>query len=357
MKKAFFSALAVIVATASASAGTLNLDLRADYSSVSLENAPGTPDSTRFYLRSGRLDYQGKALEDVSFRVRLSFAKSAAQNGTDAAQQAVEFAFLTHKLSDMVSLTAGRMNTDVGGFEGATSGSDLYLLSPTYTTTGAAASFTGGDPAKYYGTSNLLYMTGAKVTVSFLEGSNSLQLAGFNQKNDETTTPMDQNGPLVGAVYKGAFMDKALNFIASYHTSEGATNDSKYQWMAAGVMWASNPVAISVDYLLNDLKNDQPTSAKNEISSVVVKAAYTGLEQWVPRLDYFSSKRKNEISGTVGDIDYVGYGAVLEYKPYNDKSFRYHIAYTNIKETPIAGDDITRHEVIVGTRFLGDFLK
>lgn len=361
MKKIFISALALSTAATVAQAGPLNLDLRADYSATTYTDA-ALPDSNRFYLRTGRVDYQGKAFEDVSFRVRLSFTKSATPNGTDSMQPAAEFAYLSHKLSDMLSLTIGKMNTDVGGFEGNTSGSDLYLLSTNYnkyTGQATAAGFPSA-PAAYYGTSDMLYMTGAKLTMTFAEGTNSVQLMGMNQKNDETaaTSAMDQNGLLMGLVYKGSFMDKALNFIASYHTSEGAVVDSKYQWMAAGVMWNADPIAISVDYLLNDEKNDTGTTGKNELSSVVVKFAYTGMEQWIPRLDFFSSKRKDELSATAVDTDWTGYGAVLEYRPYNDKNFRYHLAYNNIKESPEgATDDIIKHEVIVGTRFLGDFLK
>lgn len=358
MKKFFISALAMTAVASAAHAGPINLDLRADYSANTYDKA-ALPDSNRFYLRTGRLDYQGKAFDDVSFRVRWSFAKAATVSSTDSAQQALEFAYLTHKMNDNFSLTIGKMNTDVGGFEGSTSGSDLYLLSTNYNLyTGQTTGFPS-SPATYYGTSNMLYMTGAKLTMTFAEGTNSVQLMGMDQKNDEgaATAAMDQNQMLMGAVYKGSFMEKSLNFIASYHTSEGPAKDIKYQWMAAGVMWSSDPIAISVDYLLNDEKNDTATSGKNELSSVVVKAAYTGLEQWVPRLDFFSSERKDELATAV-DTKWTGFGAVLEYRPHNDKNFRYHIAYNNIKESPDgAADDITKQEIMVGTRFLGDFLK
>lgn len=362
MKKFFMSALAITAVASAAQAGPINLDLRADYSAATYDKG-SIPDSNRFNLRTGRVDYQGKAFEDVSFRVRWSFAKNAAQNASDSAQQSLEFAYLTHKMSDMFALTIGRMNTDIGGFEGTTSGSDLYLLSSNYnlyTGQSASGSFTGTAPATYYGTSSMLYMTGAKLTMSFAEGTNSIQLMGMNQKNDEANgSTVDQNQMLMGIVYKGSFMEKTLNFIASYHTSEGPVVDTKYQWMAAGVQWAADPVTISVDYLLNDEKNDAAgAGTKNELSSIVVKAAYTGFEQWVPRLDFFSSERKDEMTVSVVDTKWTGMGAVLEYKPYNDKNFRYHVAYNNIKESPDgAANDITRHEVIVGTRFLGDFLK
>ncbi|MNL31201.1 hypothetical protein D3C87_1529770 [compost metagenome] len=53
----------------------------------------------------------------------------------------------------------------------------------------------------------------------------------------------------------------------------------------------------------------------------------------------------------------MGYGLVAEYAPKKEETFRYHIAVNQVTEMPDAGDDITRTEVLVGTRLLADFLK
>ena len=135
----------------------------------------------------------------------------------------------------------------------------------------------------------------------------------------------------------------------------GPAADDRHQFMAAGVMWNSSPIAATVDYLVADFKDDA-SGNKDMTTSIVGKLAYTGWEQWVPRLEITSTEEKREIGGDVTN-KFFGYGAVVEYRPYNDANFRYHIAYNNIKESPETGDDVTKQEVVVGARLLADFLK
>ncbi|MNT96871.1 hypothetical protein D3C72_2390670 [compost metagenome] len=77
------------------------------------------------------------------------------------------------------------------------------------------------------------------------------------------------------------------------------------------------------------------------------------MENWTPRLEITSSE--SEVA-TVKD-KFMGYGLVAEYAPKKEETFRYHIAVNQVTEMPDAGDDITRTEVLVGTRLLADFLK
>lgn len=347
--------LAATALTATAHAGSLSLDLRADYNSSTYDKST-IADSTRYYFKTGRLDYQGKALEDLSFRVRLAFNKNATTQATDNGQTSLEYAYLTHKMSEMFSLSVGKINSEIGGFEGATSGADLYLTSTFYTRSPLTASglTTGSLSPNVLGTTNLLYMTGVKGTFSF-EGQ-VIHILATDETADGSAGPAaTQNGSLYGIDWKGAFLDKALNFNVSYHTMGGPTKDDRHQFVAAGVMWNSNPVVVTAEYLMAEYKQDTP-SAKDTTTSIVAKAAYTGWEQWTPRLEVVSTEEKMEI-GASATHKIMGYGAVLEYKPYTDTNFRYHMAYSYQKESPETGDDITKQEVVVGARLLADFLK
>ncbi len=297
------------------------------------------------------MDYQGKALEDLSFRVRLSFVKAGTTQAPEGAQQALEYAYLNHKMSDFFSLTIGKFNTEFGGFEGAANGADLYLTSEYYTRTGP----NGALAANVLGTKDLLYMTGVKATFSF-EGQ-QVHLMGTNEASDGTSAGPTgtQNSQLYGIDWKGAFLEKALNFNLSYHTMAGPTKDDKHQFVAAGVMWNSSPVMASVEYLSTEFKSDA-AGKTDSLHSIVGKIAYTGMDQWTPRVEVISTEEKLEIAGA-GTNKYMGFGVVAEYKPYTDTNFRYHIAYSNVKETPEAGDDITKQEVVLGARLYADFLK
>ncbi|MGE9744951.1 porin [Bdellovibrio bacteriovorus] len=349
MKKFLIAALATTTMTSAAQAGTLNLDLRADYNSTTYDES-SQPDVSKFYFKTGRLDYMGKATEDLSFRVRLAFNKSATQL-VDSAQTAVEYAFLTHKMSDVFALSVGRFNTEFGGFEGATSGADLYLTSQFYTGRGPDGALGGAN----LGTSDLLYMTGAKGTFTF--GGHNVYLMMTNESDNATAVgpTSTQNTTMAGAVWRGAWTeDKALMTNLSYHTMNGPSDGDKHQFMTAGVMWNAKPAMVSVDYLMSEAKLD--AGEKDTVTSIVAKFAYTGWEQWTPRLEFQTSEEKLEIGGEATN-KFVGYGAVLEYKPYTDTNFRYHLAYANVKEEPEAGDDITSQEVVLGARLMADFLK
>ncbi|WP_415062335.1 porin [Bdellovibrio sp.] len=346
MKKFLIASLAMTAMAASAHAGSLSLDMRADYNSTTYKDTPTGKDSTKFYFKTGRLDYQGKATEDLSFRARLAFNKDGASKDPDKTQTAVEYAFLTHKMSDMFSLSAGKFNTEFGGFEGATSGADLYLTSQFYNTTGKSATLLG--------TANLLYMTGVKGTISY-EGQ-QFHLLATNEPDTKAGDVATQNSSMYGAVWRGAFMEKALNFNVSYHTLAGATKDDKHQFTAVGVMWNSSPMMVSVDYLMGEHKTDA-TGFKDSMNSIVGKIAYTGFEQWTPRLEVVSSEEK--IGGTTDLTNkYMGYGVVAEYKPIKDTNFRYHVAYNNItSDLDGVTDKAIKDEVVVGARLMADFLK
>lgn len=349
MKKFLIAAVATTAMTSAAQAGSLNLDMRADYNSTTYTDSSQT-DFTKFYFKTGRLDYQGKAGEDLSFRARLAFNKGAVPAKSDSTQPAVELAYVTHKMTDFFALSAGKFNTEFGGFEGATSGADLYLTSQFYTGRGPD----GGLDSQVFGTSDLLYMTGVKATVSFAD--QNIHLMATNEKMSETEASFDQNQSMYGAVWRGSFLDKAFMTNLSYHMMNGPADKDSNQFIAAGVMWNAKPIMFAVDYLMSEFKEDA-SGDKDAVTSIVAKFAYTGWEQWTPRLEFISSEEKIEIGGAETN-KFMGYGVVVEYRPYTDINFRYHLAYNNVTEQLDAGgDDPNSQEIVLGARLMADFLK
>lgn len=343
------SIIALILSTASISfAGSLNLDMRADYSSTNYEDSTQV-DSNRFYLKTGRLDYNAKVFEDISFRVRWAFNKDATPLKTDSAQKSLELAYLTHKLSDNFSLTLGRLNTEFGGFEGMNGSPDLYLTSEFYTQTGPNGALAGEN----LGTGALLYMTGLKAT--YTTDDHVFHLIATNESNDEVAAPMDQDSPMMGVVWRGNFFEKGLGTTLSYHTQKGPNSDDRHQFIAAGLMWKGTDFMAVADYLVSTFKQDA-SGDTDSVTSIVGKVAYLGWEQWMPRLEITSSEEKREIA-TAEKNKFFGVGAVVEYYPYKEKNFNYHVAYNTVEMKPETGDRVTRQELVVGTRLLADFLK
>lgn len=344
MKRIFKYALGFLLISVTGYAGTVNLDMRADYSSVTNTDL-GTPDQTRFYFKTGRLDYIGKVNEDLSFRVRWTFNKDTNRQ-VDNVQQGIELAYLTQKLSDRFSLTAGKVHTEFGGYEGGTSGADLYMLSQFYSASGKSLNLLS--------TSELLYMTGAKGTLNYQD--QVLHILATDEPDKKAGDTKEQNSTMFGAIYRGLYLDKSLGLNLSYHFLPGPSKDDKHQFTTVGVLWDSSPVKVTVDYLMNEYKQDS-TGYKDSLNSLVAKVAYTAWEKWTPRIAFISTE---ETIGAASDKTnrYTGYEAVFEYKPYKDTHFRYHVAYNNMKST---GDDFpkdgTREEIIVGARLMADFLK
>lgn len=362
MKTLFFSILALAIG-ASAQAGSISLDFRADHNSTTYTDS-SLSDFNKFYFKTGRIDFQGKATDDVSFRVRFAFNKDATTTNTvDGVQAATDYAYLSDKVSDWFTLTVGKFNTEVGGFEAAAASADQYLLSESYTKalltdTGIAGlSAATGYGVNVIANKDVHYLTGVKATFTF--NGQTVHIMATDKPASTVgaagSTSTNQNSSLMGAAWKGLFLEKALSLNLSYHTMEGPSTNDKHQFMAAGFMWNSAPITFSTEYLTTEFKEDA-SSNKDSINSIVAKLAYTGIENWLPRLEFTSSEVKREIGGDITNR-FMGYGAVLEYKPYPDTTFRYHIAYNNITEKPDTGSDIKKDEVVVGARLMADFLK
>lgn len=351
----------VIAFSAVAHAGSINYDFRMDMNGTDYNDAAGKPDFGKFYFKTGRVDFKGKLNDSLTYQLRWAYTKSQTITARDSAPSGVELGYLTHKMNDMFSLSLGKFNTEIGGFEAATPGPDLYLTSASYNKTSAVA-IAG---TKNGSTSDLLYNTGAKLSFSFAEQTQTLNLIVTDNISDSTNgvgnTDFNQNRGLLGVVWKGAFMEKALNFMVSYHTvSPQTTNTAAFNakdvhnFIGAGVKWDSDPMAVVVDYLTTSFKDDA-LSQTDSLNTVVAKFIYK-MGMFTPRIEATMTEEKREIGGTATN-KYNGIGVAVEYKPTED-NFRYHLAYaTYTDKLDGATDDRIRQEVVLGARLYGDFLK
>ncbi|HWU41806.1 MAG TPA: hypothetical protein VN132_00170, partial [Bdellovibrio sp.] len=133
------------------------------------------------------------------------------------------------------------------------------------------------------------------------------------------------------------------------------TSNDKTKMYTAGIKWDALPFMASLEY--NGQTSDYKTTGSftDKIDSFILKAAYTGWDNWTPRLEFTSTQEKVDSANATNK--FTGYGAVVEYKPRKDDIFRYHLAYQNIKEAPETGSDRIRQEIVLGARMMGDFLK
>ena len=361
----------IIAASATAQAGSLSLDLRADMNSTNynekaeLGNAgisDDTSDFTKFYIQTGRLDYKGKLNDDTSFRLRWRFAgkDQGAMSKRDSANSTLDYAYVDHKISDMFSITAGKISGAVGAFEGSTSGADMYFTSEAYNGTSFLNSGT-----RLVGFTNNLYTTGVQGTFSMagqdlmVQSTNSDNSIGRSSSvgNGDVleNSKLSQNKTMTGVIYKGAFLEKTLNVILSNHF-QNFNSDTKTDLTAFGLQYKTEELTAMVEYFVNKYKSLSGTSTLNDqLTSTVVTVKYT-LGQWTPVLKFSSSEEKLDGTTEVKN-KYTSYGAAVEFKPKAEDNFRYHIAYNSRTMKPDGSDDKSMQEVMVGMKILADFLK
>lgn len=366
--KILWTLFGVLVASASAhAANTLGYDFRGDWQSVDYNDEAARPDFTRFYLKTGRLYFKGSVNDRFSYDLRWGFYKPAvdtaapANSARDSLNSSVEYASITDKMSDWFSLTLGKVNAEIGGFEGASSGADLYMVSPYYQHSAVKALDGKNVGINQSGSSNILYSSGAKGDFTFAD-TQHIYLMVLNNITDSTEGgSFNQNRGLLGITWKGGFMDKALTGLLSYHVvnPQNGDKDDQHQFMSAGVKYDDANWVGSLEYNMTEYK-DGASGKKDSVFAAIAKFGYK-LDAWTPRLELFTSEEKTETLAENGTNKFMGYGAVLEYKP-TPENVRYHLAVNNITSSPFATStrsdkDQTRMEIVLGARLYGDFLK
>lgn len=285
-------------------------------------------DGTKFTVQTGRLDYKGKLNEDISYRLRMRFNRTQdSVNSNSSTNPTVDIASVTHKLNDSVSLTAGKFSSDMAGFEGATSGADIYFKSQAYRdldyksgNTFGTISSTDGDPGARL--MSLLFVSGAKLAYAYGDNEVAVTVAGNSDALEAQTKP------LVGLVWKGKFMEKALSAIASYHTQSSDVPTPVYEKLNAATLGLKYDVGAwfaQLDY--NAFTFVNASRPKDDTTtSTVVEAGYK-IDKAIVKAKIESSTVQTG-SGTQAKYTYTGAGLAYEYKPYADTNFRYHLAYT-----------------------------
>jgi len=337
--------LLATIASSTAFAGSISLDTRVDSDSATYNTANGGKNNSKFYLQTGRVDYKGKATDDLSFRLRLRFNEDQATvNKTDKVNKTVDHANVTHKMGDY-ALTAGKFDIMTAGFEGATAGSDMYFTSVGYKGTASGVA----ELNRYATGANLAYTMGDH-TVNFMI------------LNGKDTTSSEQSRNMYGLVYKGSLMDKTLNLIASYHlqsvpyTSNSSIENSNDTYTTVGAQYKMTNWSTSLDYSMYEAIGSASSNKKDKTDSIVLHGSYDATEMLTAKLKLESSTEKD---GNQNDakVTTTGYGAALEIKPIKDADFRYHVAYTNKDVKPETGDTKTESHIIAGLKLQADFLK
>lgn len=339
----------MVVFSAAASAGSVNLDFRGDAQSQTVNDpawrANYGRDNYKFFINTARIDAKGKLNDKTSFRARFRFTDTAASKTVrDNTTNMLDIASVNYKFSDMFSMNLGKMATDIDGIEGATSGPDLYLTSQAY-----------GD------TSNERYMTGGKVTATAF--NTDLSIFALNQSADTptaaTSTTYNQNRNMFGVQLKSQFLGKIFQPNLGYFDEDTQNTTSKNRgdtFLNAGFKTELMDFVWEFDYLMHSREDKTTTRFTDTVESYVAQLSY-GYEQWTPKVKYESSKDITYTTTSGTRYEYNGYQIALEYKPVSDENLRYHIAWFEKERRPETGDTQILQTFLAGIRINADFMK
>lgn len=332
----------MIMFSSASYAGSLNFDLRVDHFSQINNDAAktaGQRDHSKWYAQTARLDLLGQAQESLSYRMRINFGKdSSAINKRDNLNDHVELAFINHKFSENSSLTMGKFDADMGGFEGLIGGNDIYLRSATLENT-------------------VSYYTGAKL--DYTKDTHKVALHVANNKSDILDgTELAQNKGFLGLVYTGQFSEKTWESIVSHHTvSPGTGTDGdkvKHNYSTVGLKYNQESYSVALDYNLISMTNSTDKDKTDDTQGFSLDFVYK-MEQARFMAKLASATEKNGDTGA--KTNHTRSGLVYEITPEEDTKFRYHVAYNMIQKKPDSADAQNNSQIILGMHLYADVLK
>jgi hypothetical protein len=289
-------------------------------------------------MRTGRVDFKGKFNEEVSFRLRTRFDKDAktTQNQTDGFSSQIDYAYVQNTLTDGLKLILGKFASEIGSVEGRTSSSDIYMQSQVY---------------RQISGNGFLYVSGAKLLYTYGDHEGSVFVI-----NQSDTTTTEQSKSAYGFAYAVSLNEKTLTPIIGYLFDEkqSSTSDTKLTTTisSVGLKWEPKPYFIYADYLIYAQKNISAVAVDDTWTSLILEAGYD-FEGVIPRIKYEMSEKKTGPSAE----KYDGVTLGVEYKPYPQDIYRYHLMITQMTTKPEVGDARFEQRLLVGVRILADFLK
>ena len=395
-------AIAATLAASSAFAG-VKLEVRSDYvntpdyDSYLAANQASTsiggssvfaPSVARLYLNGN----VGEAIVESAWNLR-SFTPEFSVNpytGTnDLSKTMTADQFVEHlwagKAMGQWMFKAGKLEVNTGGFERQKNlHGDTYLVSMANGGVGGARP--AGLPATPYfdqldaNVANPENSSGISAAYSINE-NHKLEVQVTNQVNSGTwksygsagtagtNVRSADKGHTYGLNYLGSFMDKMLVLNANYTVGSADTTaigqagvSHGLEFMSAGLRVAPmSDLTIDLEYFANKDKVDTGAAASsgdNKTTSTIVEARYN-INGWVPVVKYEMSENKTLAGNSINDFKRDAWAAGVEFVPKADEAFRYHVAYTSIKDKDfgVTAPDVTKNMIVVGFKYMGDMAK
>lgn len=349
-----FLLTAIVNSTALAELGPakIQLELRSEFvkessndeSSINEENKED--EDMRFSVYYARISIRGKLNDELSYHFKLRLNESfTAKN--DGLPDAVDYAYIDHKVSDFFKIRMGKQYINQGGWEGTYSSKNLYGIKKSNSEN--LQEFSDGR-----------YRTGLGFLFNYGPHQFNLQLAN-NSFEEENAAAF-----IVGTQVIGSYMDGTLRPIFTYAKDTRTAQDpngsamkdlkaSTIISMGVGLQYNRDSLKVELDYLtMEDEQKDRATNAADDdekLKSTVLRTSYK-IGKWTPIIKYVMDK--HDIAGE----DYsktTSYTLAAEFKPWMNQSFHYFLSSSSAKVDydKTYKNDITYSDIKLG--FLAKF--
>jgi phosphate-selective porin O/P len=247
------------------------------------EFTDGKYTATHFNMNQWRLEIKGKVFDKVYYRLRQRYTRSIEPQSEDNMSRATDIAMIRVDVSPKVSISAGKLCADFGGFEFDLNPIDIYQYADILE---QADNFLAG------------------VGVSWRPGNGKNEF-NFQVLNSRTATFEELYGNVPGiepakaplayvANWRGGLFGGKIKTIWSYSIFTEAKNTSMH-YIALGQQYVGKKFQIAYDFQWSDEALDRTVIVSNTIPDslypyAVKKTLYTS--HWV-KADYRVNKKIN----------------------------------------------------------------
>lgn len=338
-------------ATLSANAGSITLDTRIDHLSKGYNQAAGLGTQGVFRFSPLRLDLKNSYSPEIDFRLRIRLDKEfPAPNAVDNTHGGVDYAYIQHQLATDTWVTAGKLATEIGGYEVTASSADRYLSSEAY-----SGRDLKGNTLLGFGFSAFKYATGVKVKRT-LSPNFELTLALTDRPRFLSEAANSQMLYGTTLKYKN---QKSWGARASYFVEPSQAQDKSHYLSSLGVSYEEGDHRVTLDFA--QILKQQIAFTESLSSTVIIWRKHLN-QKWNFLAKAHSSDAR--LGSAQAGENFIGAEMGAEYYPKaDDKSFRYHLVVNTLSQV---GERTTlgieqqawrSQEIILGLRLEADFLN
>lgn len=316
----------------------INLNGRMDYRSVDADEAnSGTPNSLGFRAENLRIAFGADVMENLDFSFALEAAGDISSvNKTTNDTSLISHAYFTHTLSDNFSVSVGKLYQANGGYEFNYNPENVYLYSLVSQNLDNWVYGINGQ----YKTKNHAF--------KFVTANADSSTDPAGNRNQDTLS--------YGINWYGQFGDIVKPTLGYNFKPKGGNREEKA--MTGGVRLEFNSVYSEIEYYKLKQRGQTTVNKDDKKESIIVKIAYKGMK-CRPFIKYINDE--SDVSG-VKSFTTDSYVVAINYHPWGNDKFRYHLAYTLSDKdfatngTTAGTKDSKTKSVIAGLRYSFDIL-